>query len=155
MTPIRYYINLVEAMNEAMDPNFLKFMNTAMSDRVDAPPEKDTDAPEFYQNATVLGMDFSGYRAAMKFGIKTIRSLDSSKRMILADQGEYAVVKWLVDQARRLGLLVPETADADEVDEMLENGMFMQEDIDEVQGYLPDYFNDPSIDSWVALLDTD
>jgi hypothetical protein len=130
---------------EAQDPNFIGFMNKTLGQKADAPTAKPA-LPDFMKNAPVAGLDSMGYKAALNFGMKTLTKLTPTQKTKLAIKGEHGVVNWLANQARKQGLLITNEEDEET------QGKFMQEDLDEVQDFLPEVFKDPAIKSWAFVL---
>ena len=126
-----------ESVAEATDPNFLKFMNKSLGDKVDSAPATKKTGLDSYDNAKLMGQDSAGYSEALKFSVTTLQKLTPGQKVKLATRGEDGVVTWLTNQATKQGL-VPDT--------------FVEEDIDESQDFLSDIFKDPAITSWALLL---
>ena len=134
-----------EGVAEALDSNFVGFMNKTLGQKADAPTDK-SPMPDFMKGAPVAGLDSMGYRAALDFGMKTLRKLTPTQKTKLSIKGEDGVVNWLANQAKKQGLLITDESDEDT------QGKFMQEDLDEVQDFLPEVFHDPAIKSWAFVL---
>ena len=130
---------------EALDSNFVGFMNKTLGQKADAPTDK-SPMPDFMKGAPVAGLDSMGYKAALDFGMKTLRKLTPTQKTKLSIKGEDGVVNWLANQAKKQGLLITDESDEDT------QGKFMQEDLDEVQDFLPEVFHDPAIKSWAFVL---
>ena len=130
---------LKQGVAEAGDPNFLKFMNTSLGDRVDSPASAQKTGNAQYDNAPVTDLDSGnvGYRAALDFCMKTLQKLTPTQKTKLATRGEDGVTEWLAKQAAKTGVLP---------------NQFVEEDIVEVQDYLSDVFRDPAITSWALVL---
>ena len=128
-----------QGVAEASDPNFLKFMNTSLGDRVDSPASAQKTGNAQYDNAPVTDLDSGnvGYRAALDFCMKTLQKLTPTQKTKLATRGEDGVTEWLAKQAAKTGVLP---------------NQFVEEDIVEVQDYLSDVFRDPAITSWALVL---
>jgi len=128
-----------QGVAEAGDPNFLKFMNTSLGDRVDSPAAVQKTGNAQYDNAPVTDLDSGnvGYRAALDFCTKTLQKLTPTQKTKLATRGEDGVTEWLAKQAAKTGVLP---------------NQFVEEDIVEVQDYLSDVFRDPAITSWALVL---
>lgn len=128
-----------QGVAEAGDPNFLKFMNTSLGDRVDSPASAQKTGNAQYDNAPVTDLDSGnvGYRAALDFCMKTLQKLTPTQKIKLATRGEDGVTEWLAKQAAKTGVLP---------------NQFVEEDIVEVQDYLSDVFRDPAITSWALVL---
>ena len=131
-------------MEEAQDSNFIGFMNKALGQKADAPADK-SPIPNFMKGAPVASLDSWGYKAALNFGMKTLTKLTPTQKTKLAIKGEDGVVNWLASQAKKQGLLI--TGDDEE-----NQSKFRQEDLDEVQDFLPEVFHDPAIKSWALML---
>jgi hypothetical protein len=129
---------------EAPDSNFVGFMNKTLGQKTDAPVAK-SSMPDFIKDAPAAGLDTMGYRAALNFGMKTLNKLTPTQKTKLSIKGEDGVVSWLASQANKQGLLI-----TDEEDDT--PGKFMQEDLQEVQDFLPEVFKDPAIKSWAFVL---
>ena len=134
-----------QGVAEALDSNFVGFMNKTLGQKADAPTDK-SPMPDFMKGAPVAGLDSMGYRAALDFGMKTLRKLTPTQKTKLSIKGEDGVVNWLANQAKKQGLLITDEGDEDT------QGKFMQEDLDEVQDFLPEVFHDPAIKSWAFVL---
>jgi GNAT superfamily N-acetyltransferase len=133
-----------QGVAEAPDSNFVGFMNKTLGQKTDAPVTKSA-MPNFMKDAPVAGLDSMGYRAALNFGMKTLNKLTPTQKTKLSIKGEDGVVNWLASQANKQGLLI-----TDEEDDT--PGKFMQEDLQEVQDFLPEVFKDPDIKSWAFVL---
>jgi hypothetical protein len=129
---------------EAPDSKFVGFMNKTLGQKADAPVAK-SSMPDFMKDAPVAGLDSMGYRAALNFGMKTLNKLTPTQKTKLSIKGENGVVSWLVSQANKQGLLI-----TDEEDDT--QGKFVEEDLQEVQDFLPEVFKDPAIKSWAFVL---
>ena len=134
-----------QGVAEALDSNFVGFMNKTLGQKADAPTDK-SPMPDFMKGAPVAGLDSMGYKAALDFGMKTLRKLTPTQKTKLSIKGEDGVVNWLANQAKKQGLLITDESDEDT------QGKFMQEDLDEVQDFLPEVFHDPAIKSWAFVL---
>jgi hypothetical protein len=141
VTQKRYFPDYAkqQGVAEAGDPNFLKFMNTSLGDRVDSPAAAQKTGNPQYDNAPVTDLDSGnvGYRAALDFCMKTLQKLTPTQKTKLATRGEDGVTEWLAKQAAKTGFLP---------------NQFVEEDIVEVQDYLSDVFRDPAITSWALVL---
>ena len=137
--------DMEEGVAEALDSNFVGFMNKTLGQKADAPTDK-SPMPDFMKGAPVAGLDSMGYKAALDFGMKTLRKLTPTQKTKLSIKGEDGVVNWLANQAKKQGLLITDESDEDT------QGKFMQEDLDEVQDFLPEVFHDPAIKSWAFVL---
>lgn len=137
--------NKSEGVAEAPDSNFVGFMNKALGQKTDTPLAK-SPMPDFMKGAPIAGLDSMGYRAALNFGMKTLTKLTPTQKTKLSIKGEDGVVNWLASQARKQGLLITDEDDEDT------QGKFMQEDLEEVQDFLPEVFKDPAIKSWAFVL---
>jgi hypothetical protein len=133
-----------QGVAEAPDSNFVGFMNKTLGQKTDAPVAKSV-MPNFMKDAPVAGLDSMGYRAALNFGMKTLNKLTPTQKTKLSIKGEDGVVSWLASQANKQGLLI-----TDEEDDT--PGKFMEEDLQEVQDFLPEVFKDPAIKSWAFVL---
>ena len=141
-----HYLGTVDqGVAEALDSNFVGFMNKTLGQKADAPTDK-SPMPDFMKGAPVAGLDSMGYKAALDFGMKTLRKLTPTQKTKLSIKGEDGVVNWLANQAKKQGLLITDESDEDT------QGKFMQEDLDEVQDFLPEVFHDPAIKSWAFVL---
>jgi hypothetical protein len=129
---------------EAPDSKFVGFMNKTLGQKADAPVAK-SSMPDFMKDAPVAGLDSMGYRAALNFGMKTLNKLTPTQKTKLSIKGENGVVSWLASQANKQGLLI-----TDEEDDT--QGKFVEEDLQEVQDFLPEVFKDPAIKSWAFVL---
>jgi len=134
-----------QGVAEALDSNFVGFMNKTLGQKTDTPTAK-SPMPDFMKGAPVAGLDTMGYKAALNFGMKTLNKLTPTQKTKLSIKGEDGVVNWLANQAKKQGLLITDEGDEDN------QGKFMQEDLDEVQDFLPEVFHDPAIKSWAFVL---
>jgi hypothetical protein len=134
-----------QGVAEAQDSNFVGFMNKALGQKADTPTVK-SPMPDFMKGAPVAGLDTMGYKAALNFGMKTLNKLTPTQKTKLAIKGEEGVVNWLTSQANKQGLIITDE------DEEESQGKFMQEDLEEVQDFLPEVFKDPAIKSWAFVL---
>jgi hypothetical protein len=124
---------------EAADPRFMNFMNTSLGDRTDQPSKKIKTGQDWYDNTPTMNIDSGmvSYRPALDFCNKTLQKLNPSQKIKLSTLGEQGVVSWLAKQAKKQGLIPDQ---------------FMEEDIYEVQDFLPEVFHDPAITSWALVL---
>jgi hypothetical protein len=142
---IKDIVAMKQGVAEAQDSNFVGFMNKTLGQKADTPTAK-SPMPDFMKGAPIAGLDTMGYKAALNFGMKTLNKLTPSQKTKLAIKGEAGVVNWLTSQANKQGLII-----ADEAEEETQ-GKFMQEDLEEVQDFLPEVFKDPAIKSWAFVL---
>jgi hypothetical protein len=128
-----------EPVAEAADPRFMNFMNTSLGDRTDQPSKKIKTGQDWYDNTPTMNIDSGmvNYRPALDFCNKTLQKLNPSQKIKLSTLGEQGVVSWLAKQAKKQGLIPDQ---------------FMEEDIYEVQDFLPEVFHDPAITSWALVL---
>ena len=124
---------------EVADPRFMNFMNTSLGDRTDQPSKKIKTGQDWYDNTPTMNIDSGmvSYRSALDFCNKTLQKLNPTQKIKLSTMGEQGVVSWLAKQAKKQGLIPDQ---------------FMEEDIYEVQDFLPEVFHDPAITSWALVL---
>jgi hypothetical protein len=117
----------------------MNFMNTSLGDRTDQPSKKIKTGQDWYDNTPTMNIDSGmvSYRPALDFCNKTLQKLNPSQKIKLSTLGEQGVVSWLAKQAKKQGLIPDQ---------------FMEEDIYEVQDFLPEVFHDPAITSWALVL---
>ena len=128
-----------DTVAEVADPRFMNFMNTSLGDRTDQPSKKIKTGQDWYDNAPTMNIDSGtvSYRSALDFCNKTLQKLNPTQKIKLSTMGEQGVVSWLAKQAKKQRLIPDQ---------------FMEEDIDEVQDFLPEVFHDPAITSWALVL---
>ena len=128
-----------QGVAEVADPRFVNFMNTSLSDRTDQPSKKIKTGQDWYDNTPTMNIDSGmvSYRSALDFCNKTLQKLNPTQKIKLSTMGEQGVVSWLAKQAKKQGLIPDQ---------------FMEEDIYEVQDFLPEVFHDPAITSWALVL---
>ena len=117
------------------DSKFTGFMNQTLGQKVDQPASN--SVPDFIKNAPIRGLDSLGYRAALNFGLQTLKKLSPSQKTKLSTRGEDGVTNWLTQQAKKIGLIP---------------NQFVEEDLDEAQDFLSEIFKDPAIKSWALVL---
>jgi hypothetical protein len=141
-----------EIVNEASppinDPKFVGFMNKTLGNRVDAPaPAPDPDIVKMGGSVAELDNPHFHFRQAINFGIKLFKHFTPEQKLKLAKKGQAAVEEYIYDMAVRHNMLMNYDADG-----TANTGKFAEEDIAECQGYLPEIFHDPAIDSWLMVL---
>lgn len=141
-----------EIINEAgqpiNDPKFIGFMNNTLGNRVDAPaPPPDPDMVKMGGSVAELDNPHFQFRQAINFGIKLFKNFTPEQKLKLAKKGQDAVEEYIYDMAVKHNMLMDYDAD-----DAANQHKFAQEDIAECQGYLPEVFHDPAIDSWLMVL---
>jgi hypothetical protein len=145
---MRFYEIINEAGKPTDNSKFVGFMNKTLGNRVDK-PSKSQDPKLAAMGGSVAELDNPNFqfRQAINFGIKLFKNFTPEQKLKLAKKGQDAVEEYIYDMAVKHNMLVDYDAD-DEANQ----GKFAEEDIAECQGYLPEFFHDPAIDSWKMVL---
>ena len=145
---MRIWEIIKEGKKPINDPKFVGFMNNTLGDRVDAPaPLPDPDMFAMGGSVAELDNPHFNFRQAINFGINLFRKMTPEQKLKLAKKGEDAVEEYIYNMAVKHNMLIDYDADDD-----ANRHKFAEEDIAECQGYLPEIFHDPAIDSWVMVL---
>ena len=120
--------------------SFVNFMNKSLSTKVDKPPEDPlAHAPDFYKNAPVANARIRpAFLKALKFGLSVLAKLDTETKQELLERGEHAICAYIDSVAERTGATG-----------------FREEDVYECQDDLANIFHDPTMHSWVDVLQQD
>jgi predicted secreted protein len=141
-----------EGVAEAVDPNFIGFMNKSLGNKVDRPKENPlAHAPAFYKNAPVANININSSQGrALKWGVGILQKLSPAQKAKLASLDEYGVESWLESLAVKQGMAMDYNHPGDDDDN--DRFQFAQEDIGECQELLGNVFHDPDINTWLDLI---
>ena len=128
------YGNKSEGVAEANDPNFVGFMNKALSNKVDAKPEQPKTGHDWYDNAPTMSMNnMPSYKHAFKFGMSVLQSMDIETKQHFAEADNDTLFSYLMKLARKKGFSPK---------------YFVEEDMIEVPDLFNEIFHDPSMEGW-------
>jgi len=145
---MRFWEIIKEAGAPINDPKFVGFMNNTLGNRIDPPaPVPDPDMIKMGGSVAELDNPHFNFRQAINFGINLFRKLTPAQKLSLAKKGQDAVEEYIYDMAVKHNMLIDYGAD-----DAANKHKFAEEDIAECQGYLPEIFHDPAIDSWLMVL---
>ena len=119
---------------EANDPNFVGFMNKALSNKVDSKPEQPKTGHDWYDNAPTMSMNnMPSYKHAFKFGMSVLQSMDTETKQHFAESDNDTLFSYLMKLARKKGFSPK---------------YFVEEDMIEVPDLFSEIFHDPSMEGW-------